>query len=148
MGILFDSTNYFMITVGIIKPEIYTWWGVKRRLPWDQFDKLAETWENQWQQQHPLNQMDMPFIEVVDKNDSMIFREKSMRMTQMRDLGTSTSDTWERVCWRSSSLSKVLKTKTPLAKWYKSLPYLSRRFSRRRPYMEAVLPNAEATVQL
>jgi hypothetical protein len=70
MRIFFDSMNYFMITIGIIKSEIYTRVDMRRRQPWDQIDKLAETWDSQGQQQNPFNQLDTLFIDKIDKTTS------------------------------------------------------------------------------
>jgi hypothetical protein len=65
MRIFFNSENYFLIIMGIIRPEIYTGFDMRTKQPWDQVDELVETWENQGQQRNPLNSMDTPFR---DKN--------------------------------------------------------------------------------
>jgi hypothetical protein len=41
--------------------------------------------------------MDMPFRDKIDKTSVMILGEGVWEWSEMRDLGKSTSDTWEQV---------------------------------------------------
>jgi hypothetical protein len=43
MRIFFNSENYFLIIMGIIRPEIYTRSDMRTEQPRDQVDELVET---------------------------------------------------------------------------------------------------------
>jgi hypothetical protein len=70
MRIFFNSENYFMINMEIIKSEIYTRVDMRGTNHEIKMDELLETPENQRQQQHPLNQMDTPLRDKIDKTAS------------------------------------------------------------------------------
>jgi hypothetical protein len=46
MRIFFNSENYFMINMEIIRSDISTRWGMRRKHSRDHVDELVETWEN------------------------------------------------------------------------------------------------------
>jgi hypothetical protein len=96
MRIFFNSENYFLVIMGIISQRsirYLIWGGTNHEI---EIDKLLETWENQRQHQHSLNQMDMSLRDKVDKTTAWCLEEEHQKTRNERS-GGSTFDTWERV---------------------------------------------------
>jgi hypothetical protein len=85
-----------MINTEIIRSEIYTRVDMRGTNHEIEIDKLLETWENQRQHQHSLNQMDMSLRDKVDKTTAWCLEEEHQKTRNERS-GGSTFDTWERV---------------------------------------------------
>jgi hypothetical protein len=70
MRIFFNSENYFMINTRIIRSEIYTRVDMRGSTQEIMITELLRDTIEPRQQQHPLNQMDMPLIDRVGKTTS------------------------------------------------------------------------------
>jgi hypothetical protein len=83
MGIISQRLIWYLI-----------WGGTNHEI---ETDKVLEIWENQGEQQHSLIHMDMPLRDKLIKQASWSPKNEYENDKKMRDLGKSTSDTWERV---------------------------------------------------